>query len=107
MTDRLQVIDLVTNGPIKTGNRRKRVEDLIEYMQSWRIRRMRAKAREEELPAFDPPSLSEAPNELRQPGRGARARCRTRSVPGTGTKPKESSYAAHSRYGAALPAGRR
>ena len=40
---------------------------------------------------------SEAPDEPRQPGRGARPRCRTRSVPGAGPKPKESSYAAHSR----------
>ena len=32
---------------------------------------------------------SEAPDEPRQPDRGARARCRTRSVPGAGPKPKD------------------
>ena len=42
MTDRLQIIDLVTNGPLKTGCRRKRVEDLLDYMGTWRHKRLKA-----------------------------------------------------------------
>jgi len=40
---------------------------------------------------------SEAPDEPRQPDPGARARCRTRSVPGAGPRPKELPEVAHSR----------
>eukprot|EP01043_Picozoa_sp_COSAG02_P031271 COSAG02_NODE_2032_length_10063_cov_11.627057_8_plen_223_part_00 len=55
MTDRLQVIDLVTNGPLKSGMRRKRVTDLYDYMTTWRFKRAKALADGETLPPFDPP----------------------------------------------------
>ena len=60
MTDRLQIIDLVTNGPLKSGMRRKRVYDLYDYMQQWKHERLKALADRAEdesvqLPAFAPP----------------------------------------------------
>ena len=60
MTDRLQVIDLVTNGPLKAGMRRKRVQDLYDYMVSWRHQRLKAKSEQQQdpdvvLPPFSPP----------------------------------------------------
>jgi hypothetical protein len=55
MTDCLQVSDLVTNGPLKAGCRRKRAEDLYEYMQTWRHKRLKARADGAALPPFDPP----------------------------------------------------
>ena len=60
MTDRLQVIDLVTNGPLKSGMRRKRVSDLYDYMVTWRSKRSKALTDGEPLPSFDPPKPNAA-----------------------------------------------
>ena len=40
MTDVLQVMDLVVNGPVKAGIRRKRCDQLFEYFQDWKLRRL-------------------------------------------------------------------
>ena len=58
MTGKLQIVDLVVNGPYKARIRRKRISALFEYMQNWKVRRLQemAKAPEErELPPFKPP----------------------------------------------------
>ena len=56
MTDRLQVMDLVANGPLKYGARRERAAALFDYFQEWKIRRLQAVAAgEADLPAFKPP----------------------------------------------------
>jgi hypothetical protein len=53
--------DPVTNGPLKAGIlRRKRVQDLYDYMVSWRHQRLRAKSEQQQdpdvvLPPFSPP----------------------------------------------------
>ena len=58
MTGKLQVMDLVVNGPYKAAIRRKRISSLFMYFQSWKINRLQemAKAPEERnLPPFKPP----------------------------------------------------
>jgi len=58
MTGKLQIMDLVVNGPYKAAIRRKRIASLFQYMQSWKVKRLQemAKAAEErELPPFKPP----------------------------------------------------
>ena len=40
MTDLLQVMDLVVNGPIKAGIRRARIQAIFDYFHSWKIRRL-------------------------------------------------------------------
>jgi hypothetical protein len=58
MTDRLQVMDLVVNGPLKAFIRASRCSALLEYFKGWRIR-MDAQAlrphAEREYPPFAPP----------------------------------------------------
>eukprot|EP00961_Rhodomonas_salina_P107287 1444496-Rhodomonas_salina.1 len=51
-------MDLVVNGPYKSHTRRLRCEDLHAYMQEFRVRFYRAKARDEPLPVWDPPKPS-------------------------------------------------
>eukprot|EP00961_Rhodomonas_salina_P059669 801152-Rhodomonas_salina.1 len=58
MTDWLQVMDLVVNGQYKAHTRRLRCEDLRAYMQDFRVRFYRAKARNEAVPVWDPPRPS-------------------------------------------------
>jgi hypothetical protein len=58
MTGKLQIMDLVVNGPYKAAIRRKRVAKLFDYFQSWKIKRLQEMAKppaERELPAFEPP----------------------------------------------------
>eukprot|EP00961_Rhodomonas_salina_P199670 2693339-Rhodomonas_salina.1 len=55
MTDWLQVMDLVVNGPYKSHTRRLRCEDLRAYMQDFRMRFYRSKARNEPVPVWNPP----------------------------------------------------
>ena len=55
MTDILQVMDLVVNGPIKHGIRNARAMALYSYFQSWRIARMSAQLNHTPLPPFAPP----------------------------------------------------
>ena len=60
MTDVLQVMDLIVNGPIKSGIRRERIQALFDYFQNWKIDRLKFLAdkdrRAEALPpAFQPP----------------------------------------------------
>ena len=40
MTDLLQVMDLVVNGPIKADIRRAHIQAIFDYFQSWKIRRL-------------------------------------------------------------------
>ena len=54
-TDRLQVMDLVVNGPMKAGIRNARAMALYNYFQSWRIARMSAEINHKPLPPFAPP----------------------------------------------------
>ena len=63
MTDILQVMDLVVNGPVKAGIRRFRIEALFNYFQSWEIKRLQhdaVKDQQELPPAFAPPKPSQA-----------------------------------------------
>ena len=58
MTGKLQIMDLVVNGPYKAGIRRKRIAKLFDYFQQWKICRLQEMAKpeaERELPPFDPP----------------------------------------------------
>lgn len=58
MTGKLQIMDLVVNGPYKAAIRRKRISSLFQYMQSWKISRLQEMAKppdERELPPFKPP----------------------------------------------------
>lgn len=53
MTDILQVMDLIVNGPAKAGIRRARCENLFDYFQSWK--RLKAFRDNSPLPNFTPP----------------------------------------------------
>ena len=58
MTDILQVMDLVVNGPVKAGIRRKRIEAIFNYFQSWKIKRLQHAAEKDQTappPLFTPP----------------------------------------------------
>ena len=57
MTDLLQVMDLIVNGPVKSGIRAARIDALFDYFQSWKIKRLQhaAKKDDSEPPPFAPP----------------------------------------------------
>ena len=57
MTDILQAMDLIVNGPVKAGIRRARVTALFNFFQSWKIKRLQhIAARNTSLPPeFTPP----------------------------------------------------
>lgn len=55
MTDKLQVMDLVVNGPYKAGLRRERTASLFDYFQSWKLKRFQAERDKTDLPPFSPP----------------------------------------------------
>ena len=55
MTDLLQVMDLVVNGPLKASIRKNRSMELFDFFQDWKIRRLSAAAEKRELPPFSPP----------------------------------------------------
>ena len=58
MTDLLQVMDLVVNGPVKAGIRRERIAAIFEYFQNWKIKRLQHDAvvgQDKPPPAFQPP----------------------------------------------------
>jgi hypothetical protein len=48
-------MDLIVNGPVKSGIRRVRCEDLFDYMQNWKIKRLQALHNKTPLPKFSPP----------------------------------------------------
>jgi hypothetical protein len=50
-----QVMDLIVNGPVKAGIRRARCEDLFDYFQSWKVKRLQAVINKTPLPHFNPP----------------------------------------------------
>lgn len=56
MTDRLQVMDLVVNGPLKTHFRSLRAKKLYDYMQSYKSSFDLAKVKGSPLPKFSPTS---------------------------------------------------
>jgi len=56
MTDQLQVMDLVVNGPLKAAIRKVRAQKLFLYFQDWKIRRLAAAASMSALPPFKPPA---------------------------------------------------
>eukprot|EP00966_Prymnesium_polylepis_P186717 4328315-Prymnesium_polylepis.2 len=53
MTDILQVMDLIVNGPLKSGIRRARIETLFGYFQSFKIARLQHLSREDGTPPPD------------------------------------------------------
>jgi len=55
MTDILQVMDLVVNGPLKAAIRRQRAMELFAFFQEWKIRRLSAFNAKQPLPSFKPP----------------------------------------------------
>ena len=58
MTGKLQVMDLVVNGPYKAAVRRQRIHSLFTYFQSWKISRLQEMTKppeERNLPPFKPP----------------------------------------------------
>ena len=55
MTDILQVMDLVVNGPLKAAIRRRRCHGLFDYFQSWKVKRLAATVNKTALPPFEPP----------------------------------------------------
>ena len=52
-----QVMDLIVNGPVKSGIRAGRCENLFSYFQNWKIERLKAAAAKPPLPLpkFSPP----------------------------------------------------
>eukprot|EP00961_Rhodomonas_salina_P230963 3120635-Rhodomonas_salina.2 len=58
MTDWLQIMDLVVNGPYKANTRRLQCEDLREYMQQFRVLFYRAKVKGDAPPVWNPPKPS-------------------------------------------------
>eukprot|EP01048_Picozoa_sp_COSAG05_P021263 COSAG05_NODE_3860_length_1802_cov_1.166177_2_plen_215_part_00 len=58
MTDKLQVMDLVSNSPLKFGIRSRRCLKLFEFMQRWKIKRMTEMLKppaQREIVPFAPP----------------------------------------------------
>ena len=55
MTDILQPVDLVPNGPLKSHMRSARVDALYNYFQAWRELAETAESKHQRLPVFDPP----------------------------------------------------
>ena len=58
MTGKLQVMDLMVNGPYKAAIRRERISSIFDYFQSWKIKRLQEMAKdpsERVLPPFAPP----------------------------------------------------
>ena len=60
MTDILQPVDLVPNGPIKAHIRKERCAKLYDYFQEWRVDAMDAERRGVPLPAYLPPPATMA-----------------------------------------------
>jgi hypothetical protein len=60
MTDSLQVMDLVVNGPVKSGIRRRRIQAVFDYFQSFKIKRLQHKPADGLPPAFAPPKPTQA-----------------------------------------------
>ena len=58
MTDVLQVMDLVVNGPLKAAIRRHRTRMLLSYFTSWKVSRLNAMVKGDPLPPFKPPKPS-------------------------------------------------
>ena len=59
MTDRLQVIDIAVNGPIKAAIRRARCMGMFQYFQDWKARRgveLQKPELERTMPSFSPPA---------------------------------------------------
>ena len=50
-----QVMDLIANGPIKSGIRRERCAGLFDYFQNWKFARLKAEKEKKTLPKFQPP----------------------------------------------------
>eukprot|EP00966_Prymnesium_polylepis_P297546 6874492-Prymnesium_polylepis.1 len=61
MTDILQVMDLIVNGPVKAGIRRARIEALFNFVQSFKIARLQHLAKKDGTlpPEFKPPKPSQ------------------------------------------------
>ena len=55
MTDILQVMDLIANGPIKVGIRRERCNQLFNFFQAWKLLRLKAQLDGKPPPKFNPP----------------------------------------------------
>ena len=58
LTDLIQVMDLIVNGPVKSGIRVERIQALFNYFQSWKIKRLQHMAVENQTdppPSFTPP----------------------------------------------------
>lgn len=58
MTDRLQVMDLVVNGPLKAAIRRARSSALLEYFQRFKLvwlQEERKRPSQRKMPAYNPP----------------------------------------------------
>ena len=55
MTDILQVMDLIANGPLKSGIRRERCDQLFDYFQNWKLLRLKAQVDKTTPPKFAPP----------------------------------------------------
>ena len=62
MTDILQVMDLIVNGPVKAGIRQARVTAIFNFFQSWKIARLQHMAAKLDTlpPDFRPPKPTQA-----------------------------------------------
>ena len=58
MTDYLQVMDLVVNGPFKSRMRKARIQALQEYMRKFQLEFWKAKATESDVPKWQPPKMT-------------------------------------------------
>jgi hypothetical protein len=58
MTDILQVMDLVVNGPLKAGVRRAIVEEFYDHFQAFRIQALKAEKEGRQRPNYEPPPIT-------------------------------------------------
>jgi hypothetical protein len=58
MTDLLQVMDLVVNGPLKVHFRSKQAHSVVKYIQQWRREFTAAKTAAQPPPTFQPPPIT-------------------------------------------------
>ena len=62
MTDTLQVMDLIVNGPVKAAIRRNRIQIIFNYFQAWKIKRLQHAASNDSSlpPLFAPPKPTQS-----------------------------------------------
>jgi hypothetical protein len=58
MTDYMQVMDLVVNGPFKSRMRAARISELRDYMNRFQVQYWQARANQQKTPVWNPPTMT-------------------------------------------------